>query len=563
MPGRNQNYYQERSTSRDEFRRLQQSRDLASSRIDQLAMLPLAEKKELIRQLLIEIGTDVDQNDSNPTGDGDQSTISTLERRDVARHLFATGGDIHEHFTGAQVSQFAMTCASGNLKKVQSELQSVKETAVQPFSKSDELRTLLETRETSMRLSPLLLIVSIGKNLSMPGAQQHFETVAKLLLKNGASPVVKDVTGKTVAHYGAGGMATKMTLAVTDMCIRAAKSHHLFGKDVKLQGLKTEEMNEKIGIVGGFDPDSNRRAVYLTEDNKEVWIKFENILLHDQTSKCQPYPLLTDIQDRLGSVSLHELVMPSESPIATILDETAEFLLKKHNTSIYTEDCDGCSPLQMVSGLGQYFSERAVSKLVMEAATKKGRETRKARKQEGLSCANCNDCFDESNGGKLLVCSRCKVVRYCGRDCQVQHWKEHKKECVVLSSISGGVTLGSPSEFEIGDGLSMFTQSFRGGGSNFRSDSGYKKPRGKKRNEKFVIKCQGNEDSSPILIYDQTRTSQFYLRPEQKGFKEILKAIRNEPAWQGRKTFMKASFDENGICTVYPEKAGVKSHYTW
>lgn len=108
MPGRNQNYYQERSTSRDEFRRLQQSRDLASSRIDQLAMLPLAEKKELIRQLLIEIGTDVDQNDSNPTGDGDQSTISTLERRDVARHLFATGGDIHEHFTGAQVSQFAM-----------------------------------------------------------------------------------------------------------------------------------------------------------------------------------------------------------------------------------------------------------------------------------------------------------------------------------------------------------------------------------------------------------------------------------------------------------------------
>jgi len=562
MVRKKQNYYQERPAASDEFHRHNQSRDHASSRIDQLAMLPLAEKKVLIRQLLQEIGTDVDQNDSDPTGNGDQTTISTVERRDVARHLFATGGDIHEHFTGAQVSKFAMACAGGSLKTVQSELQSVKSTAVQPFSKSEELRTLLETRETSMRLSPLLLIVSLGKNLFMPGSQPQFESITKLLLKNGASPVAKDVTGKTVAHYGAGGMATKMTLEVTDMCIRAAKSHHLFSKDVTLKGLKTEEMNGKVGIVGGFDPDSNRRAVYLTEDNKEVWIKVENIFLLDDTAKCQPYPLLTDIQDRLGSVSLHEIVMPSESQRA-IVDETAKFLLKKHNTSIYTEDCDGCSPIQMVSGMGQLLGERAVSKLVMEAATKKGRETRKARKQEELTCANCNDCFDESNGEKKMVCSRCKAVRYCGRDCQVQHWKEHKKECVDLSSLSGNVTLDPPSEFD--DGLCSMTQSLRGGslGRNFREDAGYKKPRGTKFNEKFVIKCQGNADTSPILIYDQTRTCQFYLKPEKKGFKEILQTIRNEPAWQGRKTFMKASFDKSGVCTVYPEKAGVKSHYTW
>jgi len=523
-------------------------------------MLPLAEKKALIRQLLIEIGTDVNKNDGDPTGDGDQTTIPTVEKRDVARHLFAAGGDISEHFAGGGVSKFAMACASGSLKTVQSELLSVKSTAVQPFSNSGELRKLLETRETSMRLSPLLLIVSLGKVLFMPGSHQQFEAVAKLLLKTGASPVAKDVVGKTVAHYGAGGMATKMTLEVCDMCIRAAKSHHLFGKDVKLQGLKTEEMNGKLGIVGGFDADSNRRAVYLTEDEREVWIKVENIVLQDQDSK--PYPLLTDIQDRLGNVSLQEIIMPSEAP-GTIVDETAEFLLKKHNTSIYTEDCDGCSPIQMVSGMGIVNGERTVSKLVMEAATKKGRETRKARKQEGSTCANCNK-TDDSNGEKLLVCSRCKVVRYCGRDCQVQHWKEHKKECKSMSSLSASVTLGPPGEFSLPDGMSSFVQNFRGGGnSGLRQDSGYKKPRGKKYDEKFVIKCQGNGDSSPLLIYDQTRTCQFYLRKEQKGFKEISLAIRNEPAWQGRKTFMKASFDKSGVCTVYPEKAGVKSHYTW
>lgn len=495
--------------------------------------------------------TDVDQNDSDPTGDGDQDVISSVEKRDVARQLFATGGDIHDHFTGGQVSKFALACAAGKLRTVQSELQRVKSTASQPFSASIELKTLLETRETSMRLSPLLLIVSLGKNIFMPGSQPQFESIAKLLLKSGASPLAKDVTGKTVAHYGAGGMATKMTLEVTDMCIRAAKANHLFGKEVKLHSLKTEEMNGKVGIVGGFDPDSDRRAVYLTEDRKEVWIKVENVSLLDKATECQPYPLLTDIQDRLGGVSLHELVMPSEYQKA-VVDETAEFLLKKHNTSIYTEDCDGCSPIQMVSGMGQFFGERAVSKLVMEAATKKGREIRKARKQEGLTCANCNDSFDD-----MLVCSRCKLVTYCGRDCQVQHWKKHKKECIDLASLSLEVNLGSPSEFD--DGLCSLTHSLRTGGSggNFREAAGYKKPRGTKHNEKFVIKCQGNSDSCPILIYDQTRTCQFYIRPEQKGFKEILQTIRNEPAWQGRKTFMKASFDKSGICTVYPEKAGV------
>lgn len=31
--------------------------------------------------------------------------------------------------------------------------------------------------------------------------------------------------------------------------------------------------------------------------------------------------------------------------------------------------------------------------------------------------------------GEFKLCSACKTVRYCGRDCQVQHWKEHKPAC--------------------------------------------------------------------------------------------------------------------------------------
>ena len=29
----------------------------------------------------------------------------------------------------------------------------------------------------------------------------------------------------------------------------------------------------------------------------------------------------------------------------------------------------------------------------------------------------------------MQQCARCKVVNYCCRDCQVQHWHQHKKAC--------------------------------------------------------------------------------------------------------------------------------------
>lgn len=46
------------------------------------------------------------------------------------------------------------------------------------------------------------------------------------------------------------------------------------------------------------------------------------------------------------------------------------------------------------------------------------------------SCANCKKRPD-SVTGKLKGCARCKAVWYCGKDCQVKHWKDgHKINCV-------------------------------------------------------------------------------------------------------------------------------------
>ncbi|KAI1259893.1 hypothetical protein F5Y18DRAFT_420500 [Xylariaceae sp. FL1019] len=44
-------------------------------------------------------------------------------------------------------------------------------------------------------------------------------------------------------------------------------------------------------------------------------------------------------------------------------------------------------------------------------------------------CAKCG-----KDSGPLSLCGRCKAVRYCGRECQVAHHKEHKPVCQALAS---------------------------------------------------------------------------------------------------------------------------------
>ena len=47
-------------------------------------------------------------------------------------------------------------------------------------------------------------------------------------------------------------------------------------------------------------------------------------------------------------------------------------------------------------------------------------------------CANCGASDDSSpDGVKLKPCSVCKTARYCGRGCQVEHWKKHKPHCTA------------------------------------------------------------------------------------------------------------------------------------
>lgn len=475
--------------------------------------------------------------------------------RGEARELFSIGGDINGYFENQAFSTFGFACILGQVDVVRDKLKQVKRTSSygQPWSMNQDMKKLLETRETSVRLSPLQLIVSAGKNVMQVPTQHQIE-IASLLLQNGASPYAKDVFGKTVVHYGAGGMATDMTMQVVNMCIHAAKTHHLFGKEVQLHSLKSEQMNGLRGIVGGFHfkkTEPGRRAVYLIDAKKEIWVKPENISLsmEDNEIKVASLTMLADVQDRLGSVSLHEVIMNQRLDVA-------KFLLTNHKTSVYTKDLDGISPVIMASTLGA--ASTPMGEFIKSIVLKEGSEKRKNKKN---CCNNCNTDLGKKGG---LKCSACSTVVYCGKECQKEHWKNgHRKECKVLKELNVGVkVLEAPPNASTTRSYERYSNLISNTSGQLSEDS-YCKPRGVNVDEKFVVKIQVITEQHDIMVYDKTRTCQFAISPQQECFKPIFTETRKEQAWNGRKTFMKASFDNDGICTIYPKTAGVKAKYTW
>uniref|UniRef100_A0A7S0WUP0 MYND-type domain-containing protein n=1 Tax=Chlamydomonas leiostraca TaxID=1034604 RepID=A0A7S0WUP0_9CHLO len=63
----------------------------------------------------------------------------------------------------------------------------------------------------------------------------------------------------------------------------------------------------------------------------------------------------------------------------------------------------------------------------------------------------CNKCGTVSDSAPLKRCTQCKVMAYCGKECQAADWKAHKKECAriagwgsMMSGVKAGVGLTAP-----------------------------------------------------------------------------------------------------------------------
>jgi hypothetical protein len=67
--------------------------------------------------------------------------------------------------------------------------------------------------------------------------------------------------------------------------------------------------------------------------------------------------------------------------------------------------------------------------------TSRGVSTRRRRAEPRVqACACCRKTAEATQAGKLLSCTACRRVQYCGRECQKADWPAHKETCKRLQA---------------------------------------------------------------------------------------------------------------------------------
>jgi hypothetical protein len=324
---------------------------------------------------------------------------------------------------------------------------------------------LLEKRETSLRLSPILLVFcmlhkigivkrsndntdtsSTNQSVSIISKQnpnieswihyidqleQNLIKVVIHLLYYGASPKAKDICGRTVCFYGASIYATTRSLLATTMCINAAYSAHFFGKEIVIQDVETtttkdEHQNDTTirngmcGLAGGYQVDTGRRIVFLFGHKTEVAVYNRNICLSNKSDNTCSHKTfnLCDVQDRLGHMCLTELFGSKRKDVI-------EFLLKKHYASIDVPDWKGQTlrhqsftiKMNTLSKSEVLDDDCISAQIIVVEATKRARLE---QRQVEHSCKACNCQLSKSitvNQYKpLQACQRWYVKKLTEKD---------------------------------------------------------------------------------------------------------------------------------------------------
>jgi len=161
----------------------------------------------------------------------------------------------------------------------------------------------------------------------------------------------------------------------------------------------------------------NNKKYEITEFRKNNLIrlrKFMNEILYDQI------PPLQHLYRALEEISLMEFsAVPTSNPFIV------EMIPSLFNKKLNNEEIDRISKII----LGYFPSDPSKYKKEMEIISEVYSWNNLEYFMEDPKCASC---------GKDAAsrCSKCKSEWYCGRECQIKRWKQHKEFCGKLAELN-------------------------------------------------------------------------------------------------------------------------------
>mmetsp|Transcript_9675 Transcript_9675/g.24384 ORF Transcript_9675/g.24384 Transcript_9675/m.24384 type:complete len:314 (-) Transcript_9675:203-1144(-) len=252
-------------------------------------------------------------------------------------------------------------------------------------------------------------------------------------------------TGKTAVHYGMGSMATTTTIALSEAVIEAHEAQRAEGEQ-----------------------------------------------------------RLVDVQDRMGTVALHECI-PSNR------QDVVKLLLVTHRASPDVREYDGnFTPRQIAN---PFLFPR------MAALMSRGDTVRTT----GKGVARCAGCEQEASAGKVLrACSACHSSKYCSSNCIKRHWPTHKPACkarvAVLEASALQLTHNPRPE-------TTSITSHQTGRVSVMQTGRLKPPAGREEGALFSLKFQTFGGGNAVL-YNETRDLVFEVSERDPCFVTLVARAR-------------------------------------
>jgi len=221
----------------------------------------------------------------------------------------------------------------------------------------------IDTKKT-----PLMLSIEYG-----------FYKICSLLLKKGANPNVRDITGNTALIW---------------TCTK-----NIFANIIHFR-----QFNKKPDIFENIDLSMNNENV--SKALEPARMKFIKLLLKYGTNKSIKGFLLKDAAEWAETEDVTNVAKFIESytyePLKCLFCQT-----NKPKPLMY--HCSNCKTAKYCNNTCQR------------------NDWKDHRKSCGMKCNTCG--IIQNKQKKLLLCSGCKKVQYCNQECQRADWKNHKNEC--------------------------------------------------------------------------------------------------------------------------------------